>query len=223
MLERRQKLFEIKKKYGPNLSDVLNVYNSSVKELEALADSTGNIQKLLDEREKLLKDVSQKADKLSEKRKKAAEKLAHQVQEELKFLDMPNVRLEVAFTEGKLTAVGMDTVEFLISANIGEPPKPINKIASGGELSRIMLALKNVIAEKDEVPTLIFEEIDTGKRTCQTENRHKACTDFKNKAGDMCCPLSQLAVMADNHLLIERPRMALYNVKKLSFDERSVK
>lgn len=224
LLERRHKLFEIKKKYGPNLSDVLNVYNSSVKELEALADSTGNIQKLLDEREKLLKDVSQKADKLSEKRKKAAEKLAHQVQEELKFLDMPNVRLEVAFTEGKLTAVGMDTVEFLISANIGEPPKPINKIASGGELSRIMLALKNVIAEKDEVPTLIFDEIDTGVSGRAAQKIGIKLAQISKIRQVICVThLSQLAVMADNHLLIEktlRDNRTFTNVKKLSFDER---
>ena len=111
---------------------------------------------------------------------------------------MPNVKLEVMQTKGKLTINGMDNIEFLISANVGEPPKPISKIASGGELSRIMLALKNVLADKDDIPTLIFDEIDTGVSGRSSKIGIKL--DRYQIRQVLCYTLHKIAVMADNHL-----------------------
>ena len=150
-------------------------------------------------------EVTEKAKKLSGMRKEASAKFISQVTEELRFLDMPNVILDIKHNVGKLTINGMDSIEFLISANRGEDPKPIAKIASGGELSRIMLALKSVIAEKDSIPTMIFDEIDTG---VSGRAAHKIGVKMKqiSRIRQVLCVthLSQLAVMADNHLLIEK-------------------
>ncbi len=224
LLERRQKLYEIKKKYGPDLCDVLNTLSVSENELDNLNTNTDNIKKLAEHREALLKRVSEKANKLSENRKEAGLRFAGQVQEELKFLDMPNVRIEVKFVEGKLTSYGMDSVEFYVSANIGEEPKPISKFASGGELSRIMLALKNVIAEKDEVPTMIFDEIDTGVSGRAAQKIGIKLKEISRIRQVICVThLSQIAVKADNHLLIEKmsdSNRTFTTVKKLTFDER---
>lgn len=224
LLERRQKLYEIKKKYGPDLSNVLKTLSLSENELDNLNTNTDNIKKLAEHREALLKCVSEKANKLSENRKEAGLRFAGQVQEELKFLDMPNVRIEVKFVEGKLTSYGMDSVEFYVSANIGEEPKPISKFASGGELSRIMLALKNVIAEKDEVPTMIFDEIDTGVSGRAAQKIGIKLKEISRIRQVICVThLSQIAVKADNHLLIEKMsdnNRTFTTVKKLTFDER---
>ena len=137
---------------------------------------------------------------------------------------MPKVKLAVDQKPGKLTLNGMDTIEFLISANIGEDPKPIAKIASGGELSRIMLALKNVIADKDSIGTLIFDEIDTGVSGKAAQKIGMKLGEISEIRQVLCVThLSQIAVMADNHLLIEKNIVndrTSTTVKSLSFDER---
>jgi len=118
---------------------------------------------------------------------------------------MPKVKLVVQQKTGKLTINGMDSIEFLISANLGEAPKPIAKIASGGELSRIMLALKNVIAEKDSIGTLIFDEIDTGVSGRAAQKIGIKLKQISRLRQVLCVThLAQMAVMADNHLLIEK-------------------
>ena len=123
----------------------------------------------------------------------------------MKFLDMPDVLIEVRHETGKLTVNGMDNIEFLISANKGETAKPIAKIASGGELSRIMLALKSVIADKDSVPTMIFDEIDTGVSGRAAQKIGIKIRHISKIRQVLCVThLSQLAVMADSHLLIEK-------------------
>ncbi len=224
LTERIGELNRIKKKYGPELSDVLECYNSAVSELDGLDASAGEIEKTAQERMKLLEEVSEKAKRLSAARSEAGERFSAQVEEELCFLDMPGVKIGVSIEKGKLTAAGMDTVEFMISTNKGEGMKPMSKIASGGELSRIMLALKNVIAEKDSIHTLIFDEIDTGvsgraaqkigiKLKSVSENQQVLCVTH----------LSQLASMADNHLLIEKQTKdgrTYTSVHLLSFEER---
>ena len=118
---------------------------------------------------------------------------------------MPNVVLEVKHEKGKLSSNGMDSVEFLISANKGETPKSISKIASGGELSRIMLALKTVIADKDDIPTLIFDEIDTGVSGRAAQKIGIKLQEISEHRQVLCVThLPQMAVMADNHLLIKK-------------------
>ena len=223
---RRQALKNLKRKYGPELSDVLKAYESACKELEQYTFSEDEIEKLSQEKQHLLGVVTEKAKKLSKHREKVAEKFITKVTEQLAFLDMPNVKLTVNIEHGKLTLSGMDMIEFLISANPGEPPKPIAKIASGGELSRIMLALKCVIADKDDIPTMIFDEIDTGVSGRAAQKIGIKLKELSKVRQVICVThLSQIAVIADNHLLIEKNLVddrTETAVKQLDFDGRKL-
>ena len=203
--QRSDDLRKICKKYGPTLADVMETLEKSEKELSELTGSEQSLQGLIDEKNKLLTEVSHKAKVLSDHRKQAAERFVLQVTNELEFLNMPNVKLVVNQETGKLTVSGMDNIEFLISANVGEEPRPIARIASGGELSRIMLALKNVIAEKDSIDTLIFDEIDTGVSGRAAQKIGQKLREISRHRQVLCVThLSQIAVMADDHLLIEK-------------------
>ncbi|MBQ8884069.1 MAG: DNA repair protein RecN, partial [Oscillospiraceae bacterium] len=203
--ERREELRKVMKKYGPDLSDVFELLEKSRTELDELENGSNNLKELTQKRADLLSQVTKKARILSEMRKAVAKIFVERVTAELEFLNMPNVRIEVSQVAGKLTAKGLDTVEFLISANMGEEPKPIAKIASGGELSRIMLALKNVIAQKDDIPTLIFDEIDTGVSGRAAQKIGLKLREISRHRQVLCVThLAQIAVMGDNHLLIEK-------------------
>ena len=203
--QRSDELRRIMKKYGPELDDVLTTLENSQNELDELSGAEQSLDELNKEKERLLAEVSKKAKALSDHRKKAGERFVSQVTEELEFLNMPKVKLVVQQKTGKLTINGMDSIEFLISANLGEEPKPIAKIASGGELSRIMLALKNVIAEKDSIGTLIFDEIDTGVSRRAAQKIGIKLKQISRLRQVLCVThLAQMAVMADNHLLIEK-------------------
>lgn len=203
--QRSDELRRIMKKYGPELDDVLTTLENSQNELDELSGAEQSLDELNKEKERLLAEVSKKAKALSDHRKKAGERFVSQVTEELEFLNMPKVKLVVQQKTGKLTINGMDSIEFLISANLGEDPKPIAKIASGGELSRIMLALKNVIAEKDSIGTLIFDEIDTGVSGRAAQKIGIKLKQISRLRQVLCVThLAQMAVMADNHLLIEK-------------------
>lgn len=222
--KRREDLNKVKRKYGPELSDVLNNYNDYVEEFEQLQGNDSQLEILKNRKEELLSQVTQKAKSLSSQRAKAIVKFVEQVTEELVFLNMPNVRLEVFQESGKLTITGMDNIELLISANVGEPPKPIAKIASGGELSRIMLALKNVLAEKDDIPTLIFDEIDAGVSGRAAQKIGIKLSQISKYRQVLCVThLAQIAIMADNHLCIEKnvvDNSTITQVKVLDFNER---
>lgn len=222
--QRYTELKRIMKKYGPELSDVLKTLEDSQKELLTLTDSEENLSELIKEKNDLLSEVSKKAKELSEYRKSAGERFVKQVTGELEFLNMPKVKIVVKQDIGKLTVNGMDNIEFLISANVGEEPRPIAKIASGGELSRIMLALKNVIAEKDSIDTLIFDEIDTGVSGKAAQKIGMKLREISRYRQVLCVThLSQMAVMADNHLLIEKNvvgERTVTSVKKLDFEGR---
>ena len=222
--ERLNDLNRIKKKYGPELSDVLDCYNKASEEISRFESSSDEIEEVIKTREQLLSCVSDKAKQFSAARAEAAERFSAQVEEELSFLDMPNVKIKASMEKGKLTAAGMDSVEFLISTNAGEGMKPMSKIASGGELSRIMLALKNVIAEKDNIHTLIFDEIDTGVSGRAAQKIGIKLKSVSAHQQVLCVThLSQMAVMADNHLLIEkqtRDGRTYTSVHKLDFEER---
>ena len=222
--QRSEELRRICKKYGPTLDDVLNTLANSKQELQTLENSEQDLSKLEEQKTQILTEVSKKALALSEHRKKAAERFVKQVTDELEFLNMPNVKIVVESVQGKLTLKGMDTIEFLISANVGEQPRPLARIASGGELSRIMLALKNVIAEKDAIGTLIFDEIDTGVsgRAAQKIGlKLKSIAKFRQV---LCVThLAQIAVMADNHILIEKNvvgERTVTTVRPLSQEDR---
>lgn len=203
--QRISKINHLKRKYMCDCSQLIDMYNNALEETGSLESSSDEIKKLNEEKEDLLKVVTERAKTLSKFREETARKFVSRVTEELTFLNMPNVILDVKHEKGKLTVNGMDTMEFLISANKGEEPKPISRIASGGELSRIMLALKSVIADKDSIPTMIFDEIDTG---VSGKAAQKIGIKLKSigKVRQVICVthLSQIAVMADNHLMIEK-------------------
>ena len=164
--ERLDRLYRLKKKYGGTVAEMLAYLENCRRELDDIQFSEDRIARLDKELERALAEAVKQGKKLSAARLQAAEELAQRIQSELKALDMPKVRFQVEFAPKDcpdgMDATGMDTVRFLMSANLGEALKPINKIASGGELSRIMLALKNVLAETEQVTTLIFDEVDTG-------------------------------------------------------------
>lgn len=203
--DRREKLHSIKKRYSCTLAELISRYDSYRGEAVEIAGYTKEIQNLTEVKNRLLAEVSEKAEKLSEARSAAAESFTEKIAAELKFLDMPNVKILFKHERGKLTSSGMDIMELMISVNVGEPPKPIAKIASGGELSRIMLAIKNVIAEREDTPTMIFDEIDTGVSGRAAQKIGVKLRQVSKKRQVICVThLSQIAVMADNHLLIEK-------------------
>lgn len=203
--DRREKLHSIKKRYSCTLAELISRYDSYRGEAVEIAGYTKEIQNLTEIKNRLLAEVSEKAEKLSEARSAAAESFTEKIAAELKFLDMPNVKILFKHEKGKLTSSGMDIMELMISVNVGEPPKPIAKIASGGELSRIMLAIKNVIAEREDTPTMIFDEIDTGVSGRAAQKIGVKLRQVSKKRQVICVThLSQIAVMADNHLLIEK-------------------
>lgn len=222
--QRNDELRRMKKKYGPELEDVISTLENSRSELELLSDEEQDLSELLSRQKELLAVTTRKAKALSDFRKEAAQRFVAEVTGELEFLNMPKVKLVVEQKPGKLTVNGMDSIEFLISANVGEEPKPIAKIASGGELSRIMLALKNVIADRDSIETLIFDEIDTGVSGRAAQKIGMKLRQISKIRQVLCVThLSQIAVMADNHLLIEkqvRDDRTVTTVKKLDFEQR---
>ena len=203
--QRLNTINKLKRKYLCDCNELIEMYNNAAQELNTLDESSEALHELAEKRNMLLKEATKKAKQLSDFRNKTGDEFVARVTKELEFLNMPNVVLEVKHDSGKLTLSGMDSIEFLISANKGEQPKPISKIASGGELSRIMLALKSVIADKDSIPTMIFDEIDTGVSGKAAQKIGVKLGEI-GKARQVICVthLSQIAVMADNHLMIEK-------------------
>ncbi|MBR5513839.1 MAG: DNA repair protein RecN [Ruminococcus sp.] len=196
---------KVSKKYLADSTELVKMYDSACEELTRLEGSNDEIKLLAAKREELLHKVTEQAKALYDYREKVAERFVSRVTEELEFLNMAGVVLAVRHEKGKLTVSGMDTVEFLISANRGEEPKPIAKIASGGELSRVMLALKSVIADKDSIDTMIFDEIDTGVSGKAAQKIGIKLKEIGKVRQVICVThLSQIAVMADNHLMIEK-------------------
>ena len=224
LTRRRNELNRIKRRYGPALDDVISVYESAQEELSGLTASDETIRRLENKKSELLLEVTKKAEALSNHRQKAAERFVNEVTSELSFLNMPDVKIVVDRKKGKLTSSGMDTIEFLISANRGETPKPLAKIASGGELSRIMLALKSVLADRDFVPTLIFDEIDTGVSGRAAQKIGIKLREISQKHQVICVThLAQIAIMADDHMLIEKnteDSRTVTKIKSLDFNER---
>ena len=195
----------VKKQFFCDFDELIKLYETAQEEIGSMQDENERIRELEGQKAALLTDVTEKAHALSSYREETAQRFVERVTEELRFLDMPNVVLTVQQDKGKLTIQGMDSVTFLISANKGELPKPISKIASGGELSRIMLALKSVIADRDRIPTLIFDEIDTGVSGKAAQKIGIKLREISRSRQVLCVThLSQIAVMADTQFMIEK-------------------
>ena len=160
--ERLYLLDKLKHKYGGTLENVLITFDKMSQELNAIEFSTQNIEEVEAEIEKTRKELEQTASEISENRKNYAQVLSVLIQEKLEKLELPKARFEISVQSKELSADGMDNVEFLISTNISEDLKPLAKVASGGEISRVMLAIKSIFAQSDDINTVIFDEIDTG-------------------------------------------------------------
>lgn len=198
-------LYKLSKKYGETEDQMLNFLENAKKELSEISLSDEVLDELKIRYSEKLIETENLAKVLSEKRKAEAKIFCENVCDELRFLDMPSVQFLVDFKEVDLCENGIDSAEFLISANVGEVPKPIAKIASGGELSRIMLALKTVLAHKDKIPTMIFDEIDagvSGRAALKVASKLKTVSVGKQV---LCVThLAQLMSYADSHYLIEK-------------------
>lgn len=198
-------IYGLSKKYGATEEDILRYLENAKNELDQIGFSDEKLDELKAECAETEREAIALAKELSALRKSTATDFAEKVGAELKFLDMPHVEFVVDFKETELCENGIDSVEFLISANLGEIPKPIAKIASGGELSRIMLAFKTVMAHKDKIETMIFDEIDSGvsgRAALKVASKLKAVSVGKQV---LCVThLAQLMAYADNHYLIEK-------------------
>lgn len=203
--ERLDLIFRLKRKYGGSVEEILNFADQAQQELDSITHAEELQSKLEKEESQSKERLMGLAKRLSEKRKAAAKLFEKQVCAELAFLDMPSVRFFVHSETDKPDETGVDRMEFYISTNPGEPPKPIGKIASGGELSRIMLSLKNVIAEGDRVGTLIFDEVDTGVSGRAAQKIGRKLKQASSGRQIICVThLAQVAAFADTHLLIAK-------------------
>lgn len=224
--ERLNLFYEFSKKYGETEEDMLNYLDDAVKQRDAMNASDDEIELLNREYDEAYDATIKAADILSCYRKSVAYAFEQEVKAELEYLDMPNVQFVADFNKGNLSINGYDKIEFLISSNPGEPPKPLAKIASGGELSRIMLAIKNIIAGKDNVDTLIFDEIDTGVSGRASRKIGLKLKSVSNHTQVLCVTHSaQIAACANNHLLIKKQvenNRTYTNVSSLDYDERKL-
>lgn len=222
--ERLSVILRLQRKYGTDLAQILENSEKWRNELYEIDNGDDIIEELTEKKKEAGEKVKRLATELTNRRKKAADDLAKQISAELTFLDMPDIRLVFDISQDKVTLSGMDKVEMLISVNKGEDLKPMSKIASGGELSRIMLAVKNVLAKTDKLHTMIFDEIDTGisgraaakvglKLHEAAENRQILCVTH----------LAQIAAMADTQLLIKKTsdeKRTYTGITKLDFEGR---
>lgn len=222
--ERLSVILRLQRKYGTDLAQILENSEKWRNELYEIDNGDDIIEELTEKKKEAGEKVKRLATELTSRRKKAADELAKRISAELTFLDMPDIRLVFDISQDKVTLSGMDKVEMLISVNKGEDLKPMSKIASGGELSRIMLAVKNVLAETDKLHTMIFDEIDTGisgraaakvglKLHEASENRQILCVTH----------LAQIAAMADTQLLIKKTsdeKRTYTGITKLDFEGR---
>lgn len=198
-------LYRLKKKYGATVEDMLDYQARCEVELAQIEDAGDTLVRLEQALSKAEKEARQAAQALSDARKAAAEQLTAQILAELQQLDMGKIRFAVDFAEKPLDSDGMDTVRFLMSANVGEELRPIHKIASGGELARIMLAMKNVLSEQDHVGTMVFDEVDTGVSGRAAQKVAEKMARISRRKQVLCVThLPQLAAMADTHFSVEK-------------------
>ena len=202
---RADQLYRLKKKYGATVEDMLEYLDKCREELDQITFSADIVLRLEKELEAKRASVLAAACRLSELRKTAAKELEERIQDELRQLDMPKVRFAICFEEKEPDATGIDVVRFLMSANVGEELRAINRVASGGELARIMLALKNVLAENEAIGTLVFDEVDTGVSGRAAQKVAEKLAQVSRRKQVLCVThLPQLAAMADTHFSVEK-------------------
>ena len=203
--DRLDTIHRLRRKYGATCEDILQFLAKAQKELDEIEFAGDRVEQLKGKLRKAEKAAWDAALRLRETRKAAAKGLTARILDELSQLDMKKVQFSCEFAETELSPVGADAVAFYMSANLGEALKPLNKVASGGELARIMLALKNVLAEKDHVPTLIFDEVDTGVSGHAAQRVAEKLHEVSKTKQVLCVThLPQLAALADTHLLIAK-------------------
>ncbi len=222
--ERLDVIHKLRRKYGVSCADILDYLARAKQELDEIEFSDDHLERLKGKLKKAETVAWDTAKALRQQRKEAAKALSQRILSELSQLDMPRVRFECRFRELELTPSGADAVAFYMSANAGEALKPMSKVASGGELARIMLAMKNVLAEKDQVGTLIFDEVDTGVSGRAAQKVAQKLRSVAAHKQVLCVThLPQLAALAQTHLLIakeERGGRTYTTVTPLNFEER---
>lgn len=224
--DRLDVIYRLCHKYGSTVADVLAYCDSAASELEILENADDQKEKLVAEYQETLEQAREIAAEISQTRRSAAKVLEQKIVEQLRDLNMEKVKLSIMVKQQtKLNSNGMDTVQFLISTNPGEPVKPLSKIASGGELSRIMLAIKNVLASAEDVGTWIFDEIDTGVSGRAAQKIAQKLSNISRSKQTLCVThLPQIAAMGDHHLLIEKNVLTdrtFTSVEPLDHDERA--
>ncbi len=198
-------IHKLRRKYGVTCEDILNYLENAKKELDDIEFADDKLERLKKELKKAEKTAWEAAKILRKNRQETAVSMSQRILTELAQLDMPRVQFECQFEELELTANGADAVAFFMSANAGEALKPMSKVASGGELARIMLAMKNVLAEKDQVNTLIFDEVDTGVSGRAAQKVAEKLRSVAAHKQVLCVThLPQLAALANTHLLIAK-------------------
>ena len=207
--ERLDLLYRLRKKYGPTVEDMLSYLDRCRKELDQIQYADDTLARLEKDLKKAQQEAARRGESLSQARREAAGALQARVQEELRQLDMPKVQFQTEFTpkggEAGMDETGLDEVQFLMSANLGEALKPIQKVASGGELARIMLALKNVLAEGDQIGTLVFDEVDTGVSGRAAQKVAEKMAQVARGKQVLCVThLPQIAAMADTHFSVQK-------------------
>ncbi len=222
--QRLDTLYRLSKKYGDTEEEILEALEKFKQEFAMLESSDDRIQELENEVYELSEKLFDLAEEISDRRKKAADIFQTDVMAELEYLDMPSAVFKVNFTQTPATSKGIDEVEFLISANSGQEPKPLSKIASGGELSRIMLAIKCVLSDLETADTMIFDEIDTGVSGRAAHRIAYKLKRVSEKRQTICVThLAQIAAASDCHLFIEKHSdegKTFTQIKKLVDDER---
>lgn len=203
--ERLDLLYRLFHKYGSNEEECLNFLENAKEKRNSIVYSDKELESLTTQYDELFDKTVNLAQRLSDYRKETAKQFEQQVKAELEFLDMPRLQFVVSFDRANLSSTGFDRIEFLISTNAGEPPKPLSKIASGGELSRIMLAIKNILSYNDTIGTLIFDEIDTGVSGRASQKIGLKLKSVSKNTQVICVTHSaQIASNADEHFLIEK-------------------
>lgn len=222
--ERLNLYYTFSNKYGETEQDMLYYLDEAVKKRAAFENSEEELEKLNVRYDEIFNKTVALAQKLTDLRKSTAEKLGNEICKQLEFLDMPKIKFTTSFEKGNLSANGWDKIEFLIATNVGETAKPLAKIASGGELSRIMLAIKSIIAQKDSIDTLIFDEIDTGVSGKASRKIGLKLKELGAFTQVICVTHSaQIASVADSHFLIEKNvenDRTYTNVTVLDYDGR---
>lgn len=222
--ERLNLYYTFSNKYGETEQDMLYYLDEAVKKRAAFENSEEELEKLNVRYDEIFNQTVALAQKLTDLRKSTAEKLGNEICKQLEFLDMPKIKFTTSFEKGNLSANGWDKIEFLIATNVGETAKPLAKIASGGELSRIMLAIKSIIAQKDSIDTLIFDEIDTGVSGKASRKIGLKLKELGAFTQVICVTHSaQIASVADSHFLIEKNvenDRTYTNVTVLDYDGR---